>query len=336
MAINETLKFSWGHIIAFVALIIISYLSSMGITYLTNGDFLYAGIGVLIIDVLIILFFIIPQILKGADEKFRRKIIFERILFFAAPIVFLIVMWPYAHFWNVFENKDKIETIFSESIKTTKGMFKSYEEYANSRIKAYDLKLAHNKTNSLTRKNKVDALKLQLIDKNYTSLKNSAFEWIDNASGATVWNAFMIGNIQKIESALDKWNSILVEFSSKKMIDEDSETLAFSNMDESVRLAKEKLSSLRNIYTFRQSPNIISISIGIALYILLLFPYIIQSRNTKSTYRILGSERSPHASKRNKNISKRKTKYREEDDITININNDNYHPNSGDYDSFTM
>lgn len=61
--------------------------------------------------------------------------------------------------------------------------------------------MAHNKTNSLTRKNKVDALKLQLIDKNYTSLKNSAFEWIDNASGATVWNAFMIGNIQKIESA---------------------------------------------------------------------------------------------------------------------------------------
>lgn len=88
MAINETLKFSWGHIIAFVALIIISYLSFMGITYLTNGNFLYAGIGVLIIDVLIILFFIIPQILKGTDEKFRRKIIFERILFFSAPIVF--------------------------------------------------------------------------------------------------------------------------------------------------------------------------------------------------------------------------------------------------------
>ena len=120
------------------------------------------------------------------------------------------------------------------------------------------------------------------------------------------------------------------------MIDEDSETLAFSSMDESVRLAKEKLSSLRNIYTFRQRPNIISISIGVALYILLLFPYIIQSRNTKSTYRILGSEGSPHASKRNKSISKKKTKYREEDDITININNDNYHPNSGDYDSFTM
>lgn len=335
MAINETLKFSWGHIIAFVALIIISYLSFMGITYLTNGYFMYAGIGVLIIDVLIILFFIIPQILKGTDEKFRRKIIFERILLFAAPIVLMIIMWPYAHFWNVFENKDKIETTFSESIKTTKGMFDSYEEYANSRIKAYDLKLAHNKTNSLTRKNKVDAIKLQLIDKNYTSLKNSAFEWIDNASGATVWNAFMIGNIQKIESALDKWNSILVGFSSKKMIDEDSETLAFSNTDESIRLAKEKLSSLRNIYTFSRRPNIISISIGIVLYILLLFPYIIQSRNTKSTYRILGYEKDIYTPKKVRETHKKNTE-RHEDDMTIDINNDGNKSNSGDYDSFTM
>lgn len=335
MAINETLKFSWGHIIAFVALIIISYLSFMGITYLTNGNFLYAGIGVLIIDVLIILFFIIPQILKGTDEKFRRKIVFERILFFSAPIVFLIAMWPYAHFWNVFENKDKIETTFSESIKTTKGMFDSYEEYANSRIKAYDLKLAHSKINALTRKNKVDALKLQLIDKNYTSLKKSAFEWIDNASGATVWNAFMIGNIQKIENALDKWNSILVEFSSKKMIDEDSETLAFSSSDESAKLAKEKLSSLRNIYTLSQRPNIISILIGIVLYILLLFPYIIQSRNTKSTYRIFGSEKEVYTSQKVRKTHK-KTKERCEEDITININNDNNQSNSGDYDSFTM
>lgn len=335
MAINETLKFSWGHIIAFVALIIISYLSFMGITYLTNGNFLYAGIGVLIIDVLIILFFIIPQILKGTDEKFRRKIIFERILFFSAPIVFLIAMWPYAHFWNVFENKDKIETTFSESIKTTKGMFESYEEYANSRIKAYDLKLAHSKINALTRKNKVDALKLQLIDKNYTSLKNSAFEWIDNASGATVWNAFMIGNIQKIENALDKWNSILVEFSSKKMIDEESETMAFSSNDESVKLAKEKLSSLRNIYTLSQRSNVTSILIGIVLYILLLFPYIIQSRNTKSTYRIFGSEKEVYTSSKVRKAHKN-TNERREEDITININNNNNQSNSGDYDSFTM
>lgn len=332
MAINETLKFSWGHIIAFIALIFISYLSFMGITYLTDGNFLYAGIGVLVIDVLIILFFIIPQILKGADEKFRRKIIFERILFFTAPIVFLIVMRPYAHFWSVFENKEKIEITFSESVKTVKGMFEAYEEYANSRIKGYDSKLSRKKTNALTRKNKVEALRLQLVDKNYIALKSSAFEWIDNASGATVWNVFMIGNIKKIEVALDQWNSTLVEFSTKKMIDEDSRISAFSSTDESVRLAKENLSGLRNMYTLKSKPNIMSFSIGLVLYILLLCPYIIQGRNTKSTYRLIGSERSPYMPKRSKiteNIKHR------EDDI-INVNNGNNQSNSGDYDSFTM
>ena len=54
MAINETLKFSWGHIVAFLAIIFISYMSFMGLTYLTDGDFLIAGVGVAIIDILLL------------------------------------------------------------------------------------------------------------------------------------------------------------------------------------------------------------------------------------------------------------------------------------------
>ncbi len=335
MAINETLKFSWGHIIAFVALIFISYVSFMGITYLTDGDFLYAGVGVLIINLLLIAFFILPQILKGTDEKFSRKIIFERILFFCAPIVFVGVMMPYAHFWNVFEKRSQIETTFSESIKTTKGMFESYETYANARIKDYDMKLAREKAQPVTRGNKVEALTLQLIDKNYTSLKNSAFEWIDNASGATVWNVFMIGNIKKIENALDQWNSSLSEFSNKKMSDENSEVVAFSSTDKSVNLAKENLSGLRSVYTEKSGPTIIALSIGILLYILLLFPYIIQSRNTKSTYRLIGSEDGSYTPKKHRKVPKKNVE-RREDEISIKIDDEDTSSSSGDYDSFTM
>ena len=109
--------------------------------------------------------------------------------------------------------------------------------------------------------------------------------------------------------------------------------MAFSNNDESVKLAKEKLRSLRNIYTLSQRPNITSILIGIVLYILLLFPYIIQSRNTKSTYRSFGSEKEVYTSSKVRKAHK-KTNERREEDITIN--NDNNQSNSGDYDSFTM
>lgn len=308
MAINETLKFSWGHIIAFVALIFISYVSFMGITYLTDGDFLYAGLGVLIINLILIVFFIIPQILKGTDEKFSRKIVFERILFFAAPIFFIAAMVPYAHFWTVFENRNEIETTFSESIKTTKGMFDSYEVYANNRIKEYDKKLAQDKTNAVHRSNEVEALRLQIIADNYNALKESAIKWIDNASGATVWNVFMIGNIKKIEGAIEHWNSSLNNFSSKIMSDEPSGVEPFSASDPSVTIAMGNLNNLRSVYTTMEAPTMLSIGIGLLLYILLLFPYIIQSRNTKSTYRLIGSEG-------------------DEDDSSSN---------EGDYDSFTM
>ena len=75
MAINEKLKFSWGHIIAFVAMIVISYFSFIGLTYLTDGNFIFTGIGVAIIDVVIALTFIGAQIAKGTDHKFRKTIV---------------------------------------------------------------------------------------------------------------------------------------------------------------------------------------------------------------------------------------------------------------------
>lgn len=334
MAINETLKFSWGHIIAFVALIFISYVSFMGITYLTDGDFLYAGLGVLIINFVLIIFFIIPQILKGADEKFSRKIVFERILFFSAPLFFIAVMVPYAHFWTVFHNRSQVETTFSESIKTTKGMFKSYEAYANNRIKEYDKKLAQNKTKIVHRTNEVEALRLQLIADNYDALKESAVKWIDNASGATVWNVFMIGNIKKIESAIENWNNSLSEFSGKIMSDEPNGVEPFSSSDPSVTKAKENLNNLRSVYTTMGVPSMLAIGIGVLLYILLLFPYIIQSRNTKSTFRLIGSEGDSYTPKRKK--SKKTSKIdRPEDDMTFSIEDDSS-SNEGDYGSFTM
>ena len=345
MAINETLKFSWGHIVAFVALIFISYVSFMGITYLTDGDFLYAGLGVLIINLILIVFFILPQILKGADEKFNRKIIFERILFFTAPFFFILVMIPYNHFWTVFEKREVVETTFSSSIKKTKGMFEAYETYANNRIKEYDMKLAQIRTQKIPRSNeirtqkvrrsnKIEALKLQLIADNYNALKESSFKWIDNASNATVWNVFMIGNIKKIEDAIENWNNSLNSFSSKTMSDEPDGVVPFSSSDPSVTAAKEKLNSLRSVYTTKALPTVLSIGTGLLLYLLLLFPYIIQSRNTKSTFRLIGSEGDTSI------LNCRKDKKQNKNDYSENYKSfsmeDSSSSSDEDYGSFTM
>lgn len=290
MAINETLKFSWGHIIAFVALIIISYVSFMGITYMTDGDFQIAIWGFIIIDILLMFFFLAPQLLKATERKFNIRIWIERVVLFLSPIAFVILMIPYAHFGTVFKNRGDIETTFKESISSTKGMFDSYEAYANNRIVEYDKLLVKSKVKEVQRKNKVEALRLQLVDENYNNLKQSAIEWIDGASDATVWNVFMIGNIQEIENALNAWNADLSEFSSKLMVDEPDTVKAFTSSDSSVLVAKENLNSLGSIYTEKESPTIIAISSGLVLSLFLLFPYVLQGRHSKSTYRLLGTE----------------------------------------------
>ncbi len=330
MAINETLKFSWGHIITFIVLIFISYASFMGLVYLYDGDFLCAGLGVLVVNLVLILFFIIPQILKGTDKKFRRKIIVERILILLSPLFFTIAMVPFIHFGTVFKNRLQIETIFSKSIKASKEMFAAYEDYANNRIKNYDMKLAENNTNTVSHSNKIEALKLQIIADNYNALKKSAVKWVDNAAGATVWNVFMLGNIKKIENAIENWNNILHTFSSKIMTDEPESVHSFSSEELSVIRAKGNLTNLRSVYTTWSGPTALTIGIGILLYILLLFPYFIQSRNTKNTFRLFGTENKAFVLIKNKN------KMNHSDDDTTYHEKDITSLNNGDYETFTM
>ena len=333
MAINETLKFSWGHIIAFVAIILISYVSFMGISYLTDGNFLLAGLGVVGIDILIVLFFIGSQLMKGTDEKFKRKIVFERILLFAAPFVFCAVMIPYAHFWTVFDRRDNIENTFSSSLKETKGMFDSYKSYSDNRIKEYDSKLARDKVGQISRENKVKALKLQLVADNYVNLKKASCEWIDRASNATVWNVFMLGNIHKIKDALENWNRSLTTMSQKKMLDEAQGVLPFTSEDASVVQANKDLSSLNSLYSSMQAPTWIAIVSGVILMLMLLFPYVIQSRNTKSTYRLFGTEETNNKHTERKAQKRIKKEHPEDTSFELSAPETS---STGDYDSFSM
>lgn len=333
MAINETLKFSWGHIIAFVAIILISYISFMGISYLTDGNFLFAGLGIVVIDVLIVGFFIGAQLMKATDKKFKRSIVFERILFFAAPFVFCAVMIPYAHFWTVFGRREKIENTFSSSLKETKGMFDSYKTYADVRIKEYDTKLSKDKVGSIRRENKVKALELQLASDNFVNLKNAASQWIDRASNATVWNVFMLGNIHKIKAALEDWNRVLTSMSQKKMSDEAQGVLPFTSEDPSIVRANRDLSDLNNYYSVFQRSTWISITTGLFLLLLLLFPYVIQSRNPKSTYRLFGTEEDSNRHSENKTRERVKKEYSEDSSFEM-PSSDTTTP--GNYDSFSM
>ncbi len=320
---NEKLQFSWGHIIAFLALIVVSYISFVGYTYLTNGNFTFALIGMGITDIVFILFFIGAQQLKATGTKMRRKIIWERIFIFGSPAVFIASMISMSHFWTVMSQNTKIVETFTNSINSAKQLFTDYEDYANHRIASYQDDLTNIIENKsidpqtfhnagfddlkayIQRDNMVETLRLQLLSENYDSLKNVANAWIENASqGASTWNVFLLGNTREIKDALNNWENQLKIFSSKEMSNESiykKDVMHFQS--DGAKNAINGIESLTAAFTTRKAPTATAKIFGIIIYMMLLFPYIIQDRHSKSTLRLIGDEN--HNSSKKKLFTKR-------------------------------
>lgn len=279
---NKTLKFSWGHIVAFISLIFISYVTYMGAFYQNGGDFVFAALKVGLLDTSLLVTFIGAQILKGTDDKFDRYLIFERILIMLTPVTFVLAMMPYNHFWNVYGKSEMIEQQFTSAINGTKAMFNDYETYAHSRIASYKTALETDGKDPIARENQLHTLELQLLSINYTTLKEQATKWIDEADRETsVWNAFLIGNVRQIEEAIRSWHTVLCSHSEPRLSSEP-EGEAFDGSGESIKTAVEGLHKLTELYKDSSEVSPITLVSGLFLFLMLLFPYLLQSRNAKT------------------------------------------------------
>lgn len=306
---NEQLKFSWGHIIAFLALIIITYISFVGVTYLTNGYFLVAGIATAVIDILLFTFFIGAQMAKATAHKFARKIWIERVLVFCSPIIFLLAIIPYSHFWTVYSHNKEIVNDFTTAISASKQMFDDYKTYATERTDKYK-RMLRNVANGqkdmaiecgltpgkedIQIGNMVKTLRLQLLSENYYTLKNDALDWIESSSnGANTFNVFLLGNTKEIKKAIHEWNAQLVGFSEKKLNNEEfggyNKVYSFEETDGNLMTVDDGLNAVTKNFTKMKFPNAIAIACSVLLFFALLFPYFLQDRHTKSRVRLLGT-----------------------------------------------
>ena len=365
---NEQLKFSWGHIIAFLALIVLSYITFVGVTYKTDGDFTKAAIAMVVVDVVLFVFFLGAQMIKATTHKFAKRIWVERILVFGSPIVFLLCLMPYFHFGTVQSQDEKIVKHFTDAISASKQMFADYDNYSMERISNYDHMLDRVITNKsihpdvfascgfsngkeeIQKGNMVKALRLQLISENYDSLKTEATKWIESSSnGATTWNVFLLGNTKEIKTAIHDWNAQLRGFAAHKMNNEEfngySVVKPFEKVNGSLNSVDIGLDGLTAMFTKSSFPPLGSILGAVVLYFALLFPYFLQDRHTKSQFRLLGMEKgasrmssmtldTTHPTKRYKQNQGIKTESYEEDksSTTMSTSSDE----DDDYASFTM
>ena len=311
---NKKLKFSWAHIIAFVAIMVYAYITFVGATYLFNCKFWLSGLVTFVIVAIIFFLFVGVQQIKGTDEKFYSSIVWERILMVCTIPVFFICLHPFLHTWHVQDNHTAIETHFSNSINAAKQLFDEYEKYSEDRITHYsDLmdqvigwkgvsghsefsRFGFINGHELEQKNlRLQTLRLQLLSSNYDQLKEKASDWIESANRkASIWNIFLVGNIDQIKSAVKGWESLLQSntFSGKILADEEFDGKnRVSKFDEDSKYLDgtiKGLDDLRGKFTSTGYPSLWGYIIAFICYIALILPYYIQPRNNKSPYRLFG------------------------------------------------
>lgn len=307
---HEKLKFSWSHIIAYIALIGIAYVSYVGLFYNLDSGFVKPGIYTGFIIITLWFWFIGMQKIKGVSNvplikyfRFDKSIWVERILFFTAPIVLVICLIPFNHAMNVVGNADNIEKTYKVTISLSEKFFKDYEKYCDQRIQNYTIKLKNDSTtkvNESTINSEVEILRRQLLGDNYSMLKNEVLGnddtsgWIDKVNKETnVWNVFMIGNIKVIEGAISGWSSDLENLSKVVLSTEGSDSKEIKPFDsdkEILNNINDGFVELRNIYSqdeLYKGLNFRTILYGILLYLMLMFPYIVEERHPLNSYRLM-------------------------------------------------
>ena len=295
---NEQLKFSWGHIVAFIALIAVGYFSFMGFTYLTDGNFTFAGIGALISVLLYILVFVGAQVMKSSGRKISRKIMWERILIFGSPLVFVAVMIPISHFWTVKTQDREISRTFTDALNNSQQLFADYEIYVEKRISNYskslDAIIANKESlgelyaesgfkpgmEQMQKENMLQTLRLMLTPEAYEQLKGRALEWIGKADeGTSTWNIFLLGNKREIKQAVTNWENQLKELSAESLSNEGKVIPVEEFQSNGARLTSEGIDSLSEAFTTPHLPPVAALFFGIVIYFMLILPYFIQQRH---------------------------------------------------------
>lgn len=308
----KKLKFSWAHILAFLALIFISYVSFVGLTYMIDDGFIKPALGVLGILIVLLIWFVGVQQLRGVDNNFSfsKCVWWERFFIFTSPLILIVCLIPFNHAWNVASHSKQIENTFRNAIQSSTKMFEDYDVYSQNRIADYQDFLNRVKNNRSiqpsiydkigftgTHDDKKVQLEVQTLERqltaNYSSLQTEARQWINRVDQTTsVWNVFLVGNIKEIMRSIIDWRTQMGNFSKVILTTERNGGYAkiepFDANEEGVRATINQLDSLSNIYTHSEGVSMTAVILGIILYFLLLFPYILQERNGVSTYTLLG------------------------------------------------
>jgi hypothetical protein len=276
----------------------------LGMNYYTLGDSTQSIIFAVVIALSLAGTSFLAILLKKTKNNFGAKFILEiLVLIIFTGLLAFFTYSPFSHFFVVTDQKKNIQRKLTASITQAENMFSEYENYANSRISLYKsslksavvTKIANSKPykdlgldgnnnipDSAKIESKMQTIQFDLYPSNYSDtinnngIKEVAAKWLlDAKSAANNWKAISIVNIvNDVEKNSNEWLDTLVQISTVPEIGEES-------IDFTHKLSFE---DMKTHFTTLGKPTLLSIILAMIAWLVMLFPYMIETRNTKSNY----------------------------------------------------
>ncbi len=292
-----------GHVIAFLAITFVGYVSFLGLSYLRQGDIVQTAMMVAAYGAAFFLLCAYLQRLKGTDRHFRSRIWLERLVALLLLVACIPLVVPFTHFFTVNSHEREVTTAFHNALAEVMPIFDEYDSIANQRIDDYESRLKKaaaskkqrasygldrhtlgkpNGGDTLMIANMVETLRLHLLSPAHDTLRSEAKRWIGRAKGATTWNVFLLGNAREIRQAVENWQQTLSDAMAVKLDNERSLPDSVTFESTHCQTAIAQLEQVAQLCSERAAPPPYAFALLIACWLLLFFPHWLQNRHSKS------------------------------------------------------
>ena len=299
---NEKLRFSFGHVLAFLSLVFILYITYMGVSYwidsekvwhlggtiVTGINFIIAGIVSFVLAIVLFYLLMKLQIVKATISGFQRGVMTERIFLGLFVVACILTYIPFSHFWSIQADEKEVKAEFNTAIQSARDIFTQYDELTGERIQTMEQSLDYLFKTPVRRETYRRAIRLQLVPDDYRQLQKDANVWLTKAgNGNSVWNIFLTGNIAQIKKAISGWSDKLREMYSHNLTLETDIPPCPDFSEKPLGI----LTALGKRYqSKRMTFDLLAVLLALVSFSLLLTPYIIQKRNTRNPYTLFGKK----------------------------------------------
>ena len=193
-------------------------------------------------------------------------------------------------------------------------MFDEYDSLVDKRVAKYKKRLASVKNKqsknytkygfnkhteglpdkglTVMRENMVGTLQTLLAPPTLDSLRQDARQWVETArKGSSVWNVFLLGNSNLTTMAIKSWEKTMDKSMSLRLGNEGDGNSAFKSKH--ADLAVERLGQLSSECARFGMPPLYAIPLLLIALLLMFFPYVLQTRHSKSWERLRGKKKTP-------------------------------------------